>query len=1104
MFTAFVAAVTAKNDEGVWRVAPFDGMQKLASVFVLALFKLGDSNAQIRKKAVELLAALESQYLPAHPHRGGARNMLFEHAAMSTSLPITYRSVQYMTACRLAAERPFMTYEMICEFCRLLMQIRRMPANSVQSEWRNRSRDFVNLMVPWVENMAEEDPLDAEYFAEGPRNCFLFSTFRSQRLEVLNIILTNLFVVSAEFGDDLIEEVESLWRHLLNGRYGHSGAAPDALERARGHLEVVLDFLIAVGVTTKNPKFVPHAKKIVLNLSHSLVKDDLFMSLIERISPMGFLPISHKQAAAAVAIPPAGRGLPLFRLSMDDFIPVVHSRPPFSISSLSCVFLVELILEYDPGYLMPLLLHLATMQMDHHMSLICEEMRLLALNLIRITFDGVAVSDNVRQILDKLSHWAGRRMWPYEDVSPEHRDIVSVNQLHDFVVDIGKVFSVVEADVIVEWQAIALSYALGCPIRHIACRSLQIYRALSPRVGPTELAEILARLSSTIGERADEQRGFALEILMTLDHVIERYIDTDTDLAPQLFWACVACLYSPNEWEFYEGASMLGKLLGKLTLDKRTENLLLVNLPTEWRGAFSGIQPLLLKGLRSARAEQLTLDIIESFLPLEANAIVDSTPHRALLSVLAFMPRLLQGLERSPASDTGMDPDKLLAKCLSYAEKLSELAQKSGQPSLARLLQSYARQRFRNKDDFLQQFTYILRDRFFPASAQPALHMFMLMFSSEVPFYRTMLLRLFKLVLPHLYEAAFAATAPRARFQDNLETFTVLDNLVDPLISRLGSLDGDGASAVLDELMARAVLLGEPSMRHITGGRSISRIVRNGWSHSAGSPGPPSAPAGSSAAASAAVIAAAAVDPDECGWTGRDADRLAAVARHNLDGVARTCAPAPPRRRNSALGFAPPPPMPLPPPDAAAGAGSRARSLRHARSDEPTGSRTALVSSHETVAAPQSRLSDADRTFLLAVLQDLDALDNALRGGGAAPAAAPSDAALADPDDGEDRRLSVESTSDDGVPQSYNFAEVPAGLRGNGSGSGDDDDDCIPAATAGTAAAAAAAGGLGARLFGRQVDLDSDDGDDSDGDDDDIVEDYRGEGIGDGVSDGDQ
>ena len=98
---------------------------------------------------------------------------------------------------------------------------------------------------------------------------------------------------------------------------------------------------------------------------------------------------------------------------LDEVIPELPKRPAFSKGQLACVFLVDLAIEVPTTSIMPhlpLLLHVIFVQLDHFISLICEQNRSLLINLIQAIIPRDIAHELIDQILITLTEREGKRM----------------------------------------------------------------------------------------------------------------------------------------------------------------------------------------------------------------------------------------------------------------------------------------------------------------------------------------------------------------------------------------------------------------------------------------------------------------------------------------------------------------------------------------------------------------------------------------------------------------------------------------------------------------------------------------------------------------------
>lgn len=115
-------------------------------------------------------------------------------------------------------------------------------------------------------------------------------------------------------------------------------------------------------------------------------------------------------------------------------------------------------------------------------------------------------------------------------------------------------------------------------------------------------------------------------------------------LFPQFFWATTACLYSPHEWDYLEAVKILHKFLAVVDIgDERNINTLMQSVPLKWSGEYTGLLPLMVRGITSVNCESHCIKLINLLLGVKnGNLVHKSSAERVMLSVLANVPRILQ------------------------------------------------------------------------------------------------------------------------------------------------------------------------------------------------------------------------------------------------------------------------------------------------------------------------------------------------------------------------------------------------------------------------------------------------------------------------------
>ncbi|KAK5277402.1 Cell morphogenesis protein PAG1, partial [Cryomyces antarcticus] len=200
----------------------------------------------------------------------------------------------------------------------------------------------------------------------------------------------------------------------------------------------------------------------------------------------------------------------------------------------------------------------------------------------------------IEDLIDSIRRHESKVVWSYDDNNGEadNDNDIRVPQAMSFLTEeVVKVFAHTHPSLREDWGKMTLTWATSCAVRHIACRSFQIFRCVLTTLDPQMLADMLARLSNTIADDNNDYLTFSMEILTTIKTIVEALEPVDLIKYPQLFWTTAACLDTIFEREFMESLSMLERLLDKLDLsDPAVIKLLIGSQPPKWEGMFEGLQ----------------------------------------------------------------------------------------------------------------------------------------------------------------------------------------------------------------------------------------------------------------------------------------------------------------------------------------------------------------------------------------------------------------------------------------------------------------------------------------------------------------------------------
>jgi Cell morphogenesis C-terminal/Cell morphogenesis central region len=360
------------------------------------------------------------------------------------------------------------------------------------------------------------------------------------------------------------------------------------------------------------------------------------------------------------------------------------------------------------------LIHAVLILWDHYTVSVQEQAREMLVHLIhelvtsKIGDNALAANKNkIERLVEAIRRNEARVVWSYEDNNGKEDDDggsrvpISMMDLSREVVDL---FSMTYKNFNDLWAKEALSWASTCPVRHLACRSFQVFRCISVTLDLRMLADMLARLSNTIADEQTDYQTFSMEILTTLKVIISDLDSQDVLRYAQLFWTTCACLNTIHEREFSESLGMLERLLDRLDMsDPSVVKTLIDAQPPKWEGDFEGLQPLVYKGLKSVDSLDRTLSVLDRFAKLPNNDLIGN-PSRLLYSLLANLPRFLHQF----------DLDTEEQEILQSALRLAEVAHQQGSATIAQCLNDFANGHYRTGSDFLYPAIEAVRSSFFP------------------------------------------------------------------------------------------------------------------------------------------------------------------------------------------------------------------------------------------------------------------------------------------------------------------------------------------------------------------------------------------------------
>lgn len=363
----------------------------------------------------------------------------------------------------------------------------------------------------------------------------------------------------------------------------------------------------------------------------------------------------------------------------------------------------------------PLLLTVVLILWDHYTPVVQDQAREMLVHLLhelvisRIEDSSMAAKKRgIEDFIEAIRRRDPSVVWSYDDNSGKNREDLSnkgiFESLNGVAGKVVQIFSITYPGIAEELGRMAVTWASSCAVRHLAYRSIQLFRCVLSALDQQMLADLLARLSTTISDEDLDLVSFTIEVVATLQDIVTALDPTDLIKYPQLFWATVACLNTVHEAEYMESLILLERLMDKLDLSSPTVfKALTDNRPERWEGHFDGIATLLYKGVRSGVSLDRTLHLLDRLLRLPSNSLVGDDG-RLAFTLLANMPRFIHYFSQERK-------DQSFNTAL---ETLMVVADRQNAIRLVQVLESFKARRYRSPNDFVLQIVSAIQSNFFP------------------------------------------------------------------------------------------------------------------------------------------------------------------------------------------------------------------------------------------------------------------------------------------------------------------------------------------------------------------------------------------------------
>ncbi|SCU94247.1 LAFA_0F20714g1_1 [Lachancea sp. 'fantastica'] len=750
-------------------------------IVLLGLSGLYNESNEIRSYSIDILSTVETKIYQS------SYTKVFKERLANDSKTVYKSTAKEIST--IFAELPSLEtrLKIFSKMCRNI--------NFLKSELK---QDMFTLLVPWVHKFVLKNLQDAGTF----------------------MVLNNLFAITVEHNNRHPMEIEQLWIFLGKGN-------------GFQNIHVAMDYIMQTSISSRNPQFVKRAKDVVLYLANVPSGMGLIDSFMNNLEPKHMIPeTSHTKLEM-----PAGEQY-AFVANLWNLLAYRGKDVVFSKTQLSVIYLVNLLTIPNDSIKskVPRLLHICFSLLDHYVPIIHESAAKILSDLI---FGLVPTHEKAEETVALIKDRS--KIWAYDNLVKDRNGARSPKTMDSLVRNVVQLFSSFE-NIQIDWQNIALTWATTCSVRHVACRSFQVFRSLLTFLDKQMLRDMLHRLSNTISDENNEIQGFAMQILMTLNAVTAELSPAKLIDFPQMFWALVACLSSVHEQEFVEVLSSLTKFVSKIDLDSPdTVQCLVATFPSSWEGKFDGLQQTIMGGLRSQNSWDVSLGFLDRLNLFQDSKIIANSDSRILFALLANLPRFLHAMDEG-------EFDEGVKKA---AQSLIALADGKGQPSLARLVDSLSKNKFRSKSDFLSQIVSFISRVYFPEYSAQALVFLMGLLFNKIDWVKTETLQLLKTIVPLIDLSRPEFTGVGA-------------DLISPLLRLLLTEHETQALEVLN------------SVRNVSGSKMDKDVLRI-------SMGNKDAKISYSRTATLFGI------PEESGWSVPMPTMTAATTRHNVHAVFTTC-----------------------------------------------------------------------------------------------------------------------------------------------------------------------------------------------------------------------
>lgn len=511
--------------------------------------------------------------------------------------------------------------------------------------------------------------------------------------------LANVFLLTLTYWDTYPSELRAMWTSLI------SPAHPQ-------NLQSVVHFLVDQSQLRGIKEFTRNSQRCLAALCEGEHDARILAILSELAQPSMSLITDDSQAIAE------GKAT-----NLEPMFPVKKRSMHLSTAQAAVLLASDALLTRlhtaDPNVIR--IIHVLLLQVDHTTTFIRFQSRDIlqrAMTLLKKLDRLDQTSDPVELARSAEVEWSWTSFWDHDEEGTSPSTRRTVPNMERFIKDALQLLENKIPDARRLWGVIALEWAVSCPLRHMACRSFQSLRLLSPQIDQRMLSEMLSRLSETMADtsRSPDARLFTREILHTLVTVAEAN-ETPIWELPQLWWSFLASATTTNEEEFTTCLLLGQAVLDRLSDDQSSIATVGSYQPEDWPPVISSLRDYITRGARSANTLHACWDFVQCLMrPSGASELTGA----ASMFHLAYAFTLQWGLD---AMETSLFPPHFDSHCARLAQWADHLQEEG----IARVCKSLGKNRFRTKEDFVREAASTMKEYF---SLQDQLDTFVLYLGS--------------------------------------------------------------------------------------------------------------------------------------------------------------------------------------------------------------------------------------------------------------------------------------------------------------------------------------------------------------------------------------